>query len=92
MQLDVIDMRILRALQDDGRLSNQDLADQVAVAVCLSAPGACAGGGGLIRGYHAELDAVALGFELEAIVQVTLDRSRDDWHGEFLQQMKPLRK
>jgi hypothetical protein len=35
---------------------------------------------------------VALGFELEAIVQVTLDRSRDDWHGEFLQQMKPLRK
>ncbi|RQO73008.1 AsnC family transcriptional regulator [Aquitalea sp. FJL05] len=89
MQLDAIDVRILSALQHNGRLSNQDLADQVALS-----PSACLRRvrtleeGGLIRGYHAELDAVALGFELEAIVQVTLDRSRDDWHGEFLQQME----
>jgi DNA-binding Lrp family transcriptional regulator len=89
MQLDAIDMRILRALQDNGRLSNQDLADQVALS-----PSACLRRvrtleeEGLIRAYRAELDAVALGFELEAIVQVTLDRSRDDWHGEFLQQMQ----
>jgi DNA-binding Lrp family transcriptional regulator len=33
---DAIDMRILRALQDNGRLSNQDLADQVALS-----PSAC---------------------------------------------------
>ncbi|WP_287876958.1 Lrp/AsnC family transcriptional regulator [Aquitalea sp.] len=89
MQLDAIDMRILRALQDNGRLSNQDLADQVALS-----PSACLRRvrtleeEGLIRAYRAELDAVALGFELEAIVQVTLDRSREDWHGEFLQQMQ----
>ncbi|PXX40151.1 MULTISPECIES: Lrp/AsnC family transcriptional regulator [Aquitalea] len=89
MQLDAIDMRILSALQHNGRLSNQDLADQVALS-----PSACLRRvrtleeGGLIRGYHAELDAVALGFELEAIVQVSLDRSRDDWHGEFLLQMQ----
>lgn len=82
-------MRILRALQGDGRLSNQDLADQVALSpsACLRRVRALEEGG-LIRGYRAELDALALGFELEAIVQVTLDRSRADWHGEFLQQIE----
>lgn len=82
-------MRILRALQGDGRLSNQDLADQVALSpsACLRRVRALEEGG-LIRGYRAELDALALGFELEAIVQVTLDRSREDWHGEFLQQIE----
>jgi len=89
MQVDAIDTRILAALQRNGRLSNQDLADQVALS-----PSACLRRvrtleeSGLIRGYRAELDAVALGFELEAIVQVTLDRSREDWHGEFMQQVQ----
>ncbi|NWK79081.1 Lrp/AsnC family transcriptional regulator [Aquitalea sp. LB_tupeE] len=89
MQLDAIDVRILSALQHNGRLSNQDLADQVALSpsACLRRVRALEEGG-LIRGYHAELNALALGFELEAIVQVTLDRSRDDWHDEFLQQIE----
>ena len=34
--LDQIDLKILRALQANGRLSNQDLADQVALS-----PSAC---------------------------------------------------
>ncbi|MDC7689363.1 Lrp/AsnC family transcriptional regulator [Vogesella indigofera] len=89
MQLDAIDWRILAALQHNGRLSNQDLADRVALS-----PSACLRRvrmleeSGLIRGYRAELDAARLGFELEAMVQVSLDRSRDDWHDTFLQQVQ----
>ncbi|WP_293765324.1 Lrp/AsnC family transcriptional regulator [uncultured Aquitalea sp.] len=88
MQLDAIDWRILSALQENGRLSNQDLADKVALS-----PSACLRRvrsleeAGMIKGYRAELDAAALGFELEAVVQVTLDRSRDNWHEDFQSQV-----
>nr|WP_294866464.1 Lrp/AsnC family transcriptional regulator [uncultured Pseudogulbenkiania sp.] len=91
MQVDSIDWRILAALQQNGRLSNQDLADKVALS-----PSACLRRvrtleeHGLIRGYHAELDAQQLGFELEAIVHVTLDRSRAEWHEQFLEQIAAL--
>jgi len=84
MQVDAIDWRILAALQENGRLSNQDLADTVALS-----PSACLRRvrtleeSGLIRGYRAELDAQRLGFELEAMVHITMDRSREDWHERF---------
>lgn len=88
MQLDSIDWRILIALQQNGRLSNQDLADKVALS-----PSACLRRvrtleeQGLIKGYRAQLDTERLGFELEAIVHVTLDHTRSDWHEAFQQQI-----
>lgn len=91
MQIDAIDWRILAALQQNGRLSNQDLADKVALSpsACLRRVRALEENG-LIRGYRAELDAARLGCELEAIVHVGLDQSRQDWHEEFLEQVDAL--
>ncbi|MCD5362148.1 MULTISPECIES: Lrp/AsnC family transcriptional regulator [Chromobacterium] len=85
MQLDAIDCRILSALQHNARLSNQDLADQVALSpsACLRRVRALENQG-VIRGYHAQLDPALLGYELEAIVHVTLDRAREDWHEDFM--------
>lgn len=73
MSLDAIDLRILRHLQQDGRMSNQDLAEKVSLS-----PSACLRrlrlleSEGIIRGYSVELDAERLGVELEAIVHVSL--------------------
>ncbi|MFC7418931.1 Lrp/AsnC family transcriptional regulator [Iodobacter arcticus] len=88
MHTDAIDWRILAALQQNGRLSNQDLADQVALSpsACLRRVRALEEQG-LIKGYHAVLDAQQLGHELEAIVHISLDSSREGWHDEFLQQI-----
>lgn len=85
MQIDAIDQRILARLQEDGHLSNQDLAEQVALSpsACLRRVRALEEAG-LIRGYRAVLDAEKLGFELEAIVHVSLDQSRAGWHEEFM--------
>ncbi|MVW71579.1 MULTISPECIES: Lrp/AsnC family transcriptional regulator [unclassified Bordetella] len=85
MQIDTIDQRILARLQEDGSLSNQDLADQVALSpsACLRRVRALEEAG-LIRAYRAVLDAEKLGFDLEAIVHVSLDQSRAGWHEEFL--------
>jgi Lrp/AsnC family leucine-responsive transcriptional regulator len=85
VHIDAIDQRILCRLQEDARLSNQDLADQVALSpsACLRRVRALEESG-LIQRYRAVLDAGKLGFELEAIVHVSLDQSRAGWHEEFM--------
>ena len=72
MQLYRIDYGIIEALQNDGRLSNKELASRVGFPLQLSGASAEAGGGGVIEGYHARVSPRALGIHMEAIVYVRL--------------------
>lgn len=73
MDIDSFDRRILSLLQDDASLTNAALADRVALS-----PSQCSRRrialeqAGLISAYRAELDAVKLGFGVEAFTRVTL--------------------
>jgi Lrp/AsnC family leucine-responsive transcriptional regulator len=73
--LDKTDRRILAILQDNGRLSNQDLAEQVSLS-----PSPCLRRikrleeAGVIRQYVALLDADKLGLGLLAYVNVRLEK------------------
>lgn len=75
MSLDGCDRRILEALQEDGRLSNQDLADLIGLS-----PSPCLRRvrrleeAGLIAAYRAVLNARALGLNLMAFIQISMDR------------------
>ncbi len=75
MILDEIDSEILNVLQRDGRISNQELADQVGLS-----PSPCLRrvklleSSGIIQRYVALLDPVAAERGLQAIVEVRLDR------------------
>jgi DNA-binding Lrp family transcriptional regulator len=78
-QLDRIDTDIIRELQIDARLSNKELAARVGLA-----PSSCLERvrklqqQGVLRGYHAEVDATALGVELGAMISIRLrQHSRD---------------
>lgn len=77
--LDAIDRAILRELQSDGRLAIADLAPRVGLS-----PSPCARrvrmleDRGIIRGYTANLDEMALGFGVSVFVSVKLDRQVDD--------------
>jgi len=80
ISIDAFDTKLLRALQADGRLTNQQLADQVGLS-----PSQCSRRRtaleerGIIRRYRAELDAARLGFTMLVFVQVTLNtHSRDN--------------
>lgn len=85
MNLDATDLRILHAVQQDGRISNQDLAEKVALS-----PSACLRrlrlleDNGVISGYRAVLNAERLGVEFEAIVHVSLRQDVEDWHETFI--------
>ena len=75
MQLDRYDRQILRQLQDDGRLSNQELADRIGLSPspCLRRVRALEDAG-IIAGYRAMLDAKTLGLSLTALVHISMDK------------------
>ncbi|MDQ7079651.1 MAG: Lrp/AsnC family transcriptional regulator [Paracoccaceae bacterium] len=72
-KLDPIDRNILRELQDDGRMTNVELARRVGISAppCLRRVRTLEESG-LIRGYHADVNARALGFEVQVFAMVGL--------------------
>ncbi|MGJ5204356.1 Lrp/AsnC family transcriptional regulator [Bradyrhizobium sp. HKCCYLR20261] len=73
ISVDSFDLRILAALQDDGRLTNQELADLAGLSASqCSRRRMRLEEDGVIAGYRAQLASQALGFELIAFIQITL--------------------
>ena len=70
--VDAFDLKILAALQDDGRLTNQQLADVVGLSASQCSRRRMRLEETVITGYHADLSAEALGFGVIAFIQVTL--------------------
>lgn len=75
MELDRYDREILRILQREGRISNQDLADRVGLSPspCLRRVRTLEESG-LIAGYRAHLDAKKLGLSLMALIGISMDQ------------------
>jgi DNA-binding Lrp family transcriptional regulator len=73
-KLDRIDLKILAELQAQGRMTNVELARRAGISAppCLRRLRALEASG-YIRGYHAALDAEALGFEVAFFALVGLD-------------------
>ncbi len=71
--LDTIDRNILRELQENGRITNVELARRVGISAppCLRRVRALEEAG-LIKGYRARLDEKALGCEVTAFAMVHL--------------------
>lgn len=90
-QLDLFDRKILALLQDDARLTNNDLSERVNLS-----PSQCSRRrqrleeAGLIRGYRAVLDREKLGFSLTCIVSVTLATHNRDNSRRFAELVSRL--
>lgn len=71
--MDAIDRKILAELQEDGRLTLTELADRVGLSMspCHRRLRSLERSG-VIAGYHARLDASAVGLTFEALVFVTM--------------------
>ena len=77
--LDSIDRRLLAELQDEGRVTNVDLARRVGLTAppCLRRVRALEEAG-VIRGYHADLDASSLGFTITVFAMVSLKSQAEE--------------
>jgi len=78
VKLDRIDRRILRDLQANGRMTNVELARRVGISAppCLRRVRALEKAG-YIRGYHADINAEALGFGVTIFAQVGLSSQNE---------------
>lgn len=82
--MDAVDRRIIRVLQRDGRITNQDLSEEVGLS-----PSPCLRrvrlleAAGVIEGYAAVIDQVRYGLPVNVFVSVRLTRQNDEEIGRF---------
>jgi Lrp/AsnC family leucine-responsive transcriptional regulator len=91
MELDRYDRRILEVLQEEGRISNQELADRIGLSPspCLRRVKAleeC----GVLTGYRAIVDSRKLGLTLMALIYISMDRHTPDRFANFDAKVKEL--
>lgn len=89
MILDAIDLKILRELQTEGRMTNVELAERVGISAppCLRRVRKLEENG-YIKGYMALLGADALGFSLSAFCSVGLKHQSEADLSRFSQLMQ----
>jgi Lrp/AsnC family leucine-responsive transcriptional regulator len=91
MNIDRYDRQILQVLQEDGRISNQELADRIGLSPspCLRRVRALEEAG-IIAGYRALLDARKLGLTLMALIHISMDRHTPDRFENFEAEVRAL--
>jgi DNA-binding Lrp family transcriptional regulator len=89
--MDAIDRRLLAELQDEGRVTNVELAQRVGLTAppCLRRVRALEDAG-VIKGYHAELDASKLGFAITVFALVSLKSQAEESLRQFEDHMRTL--
>ena len=77
-KLDTVDRKILKTLQEKGRITNVDLAEKVGITAppCLRRVRALEEAG-YIEGYHADLNHKSLGFTITAFILVGLNSNSE---------------
>ena len=84
MELDRYDRLILEVLQEDGRISNQDLADRIGLSPspCLRRVKALEKDG-VLTAYRAFVDSRKLGLTLMALIYISMDRHTPERFANF---------
>lgn len=78
-KLDAVDRRILTNLQEEGRITNVELANRAGITAppCLRRVRTLEEMG-VIRGYHADLDAESLGYSIIVFALVSLKSQAEE--------------
>ena len=91
-ELDDVDRKILSLLHSDARITNNALAEAAGIA-----PSTCHGrvrrmmDVGVIRGFYADIDPVAVGLPLQAMISVNLQSNARGKIRNFIQQIRRRR-
>lgn len=91
MEIDRYDRQILQLLQEQGRISNQELADRIGLSPspCLRRVQALEKSG-LITGYRALVDAKALGLSLMALIHISMDQHTPERFSHFEEEISKI--
>ncbi|MBF3415076.1 Lrp/AsnC ligand binding domain-containing protein [Burkholderia pseudomallei] len=89
--LDKLDRRILKLLQEDGRMAMKDLAERVGLTVtpCIERVRRMERDS-VITGYHARVDPSQLGASLLVFVEITLDHKNGNMFEQFRREVMKI--
>lgn len=91
IEVDTIDRKIIATIQRDGSLSQRDVAETVGLS-----QNACwrrirrLTDAGIIKGYHARLDAVAVGLDLTVFIMIRTRHHNEEWSKRFRRQVETI--
>jgi Lrp/AsnC family transcriptional regulator, leucine-responsive regulatory protein len=89
--LDKTDLKILKHLQEDGCLSNLDLANKIGLSATPTFERVKKlENARIIKGYHAEIDGVALGLGIQTFMMVSLSQTRGNSIHNFIKQINSI--
>jgi len=84
VKIDKTDLQILKILQEDGRITNLQLSNEIGLSPAPTLERVRKlERHNMIQSYHASVNASALGLGIQAFIQVALARQRDDEIIEF---------
>ncbi len=91
MEIDRFDRQVLQVLQQEGRITNQELADRIGLSPspCLRRVRTLEESG-VITGYRALVDAKALGLSLMALIQISMDQHTPERFNHFETAIKEI--
>ena len=91
MEIDRFDRQILQVIQQDGRISNQDLADRIGLSPspCLRRVRALEEAG-IVTGYRALVNAKALGYTLMALIYISMDKHTPERFEHFEKEISQI--
>ena len=89
VKLDKIDRIILNQLLKDGRMTNVELAEKAGISAppCLRRVRTLENNG-IIEGYHARVDAAALGYTVTVFTHIGLENQNDEELRKFERQVQ----
>jgi len=89
VKLDRIDRKILNDLQENGRMTNVELAERAGISAppCLRRVRALEEAG-VIKGYHADIDPGSLGYGVSVFAQVGLSNQSETDQKKFEELVK----
>jgi len=90
-ELDETDKKILRILQEKGRITNLQLSQEIGLSPAPTLERVRKlEKADIIQSYHARLNAHSLGFGLKVIIQVSLSRQIENAVQKFIDQIKRI--
>jgi len=79
IKLDVIDLKILRILQEKGRITNLQLSQEIGLSPAPTLERVKKlESSGVIEGYHAQVNDTLLGMGIKAFISISLERQKVD--------------
>ncbi len=92
MELDKIDLNILKILQENGRITNLQLSQTIGLSPAPTLERVRKlENSGYIKSYHALVDEEKLGLGIKTFIQVSLDFHQNDTIQTFLREIKEIK-